>query len=87
MKRNPILPLLLLACSSLAAQPPQALTVTPERQIQYNPYPNGDRIPDYSFCGYKASEAPIPDLLAEFQPFQCRDTPGSHDHSQYKSCT
>ena len=82
MKRNPILAVLLLACSSLAAQPPQALTVTPERQIQYNPYPNGDRIPDYSFCGYKASEAPIPDLLADPSVPVVRVSPSGGDDTQ-----
>ena len=31
-------------------------------------YPNGDRIPDFSFCGYMAGEEPIPDLLASSTP-------------------
>ena len=57
--------LALCAAPLLAAQPPQALTVTPDYQIRYNAYDNGDRIPDYSYCGYLASEAPIPDLLAD----------------------
>ena len=82
MKHNPILAVLLLACSSLAAQPPQALTVTPEQQIQYNPYPNRDRIPDYSFCGYKASEAPIPDLLADPSVPVVRVSPSGGDDTQ-----
>ncbi|MCR4824714.1 MAG: DUF6298 domain-containing protein [Bacteroidales bacterium] len=55
----------LLTCGILAAQSPEALTVTPDQQVQYNPYPNGDRIPDYSYCGYRASEVPVPDLLAD----------------------
>ncbi len=55
----------LLAFVPAMAQTPEALTVTPDKQIQYNPYPNGDRIPDYSYCGFLASEAPIPDLLAD----------------------
>ncbi|HRG22842.1 MAG TPA: DUF6298 domain-containing protein [Chitinophagaceae bacterium] len=29
-------------------------------RLQYTPEPNGDRIPDFSYCGYKASEEPIP---------------------------
>src|SRR5574344_51511 len=28
-------------------------------------YPDGDRIPDYSFCGYMAGEEPLPDLLTD----------------------
>ena len=33
--------------------------------ITFNAYPNGDRIPDYSFCGYMAGEAALPDLLKD----------------------
>ena len=29
-------------------------------KLQYTPEPNGDRIPDFSYCGYMASEKPIP---------------------------
>ncbi|GHT59141.1 hypothetical protein AGMMS50239_05110 [Bacteroidia bacterium] len=43
----------------------QSLTVTPEHQLAYRTYENGDRIPDYSFCGYQASEKAIPDVAAE----------------------
>ena len=57
--------LLLFSCLSAGAQVPEALTVTSDHHIRYNAYPNGDRIPDYSFCGYRASEEPIPDLLAD----------------------
>src|SRR5437764_13262185 len=28
--------------------------------LSYNPDPNGDRVPDFSYCGYRASEVPIP---------------------------
>lgn len=31
-------------------------------KLQYTAEANGDRIPDFSYCGYKASETPIPDL-------------------------
>ena len=34
-------------------------------KLQYTTEPNGDRIPDFSYCGYKASEAPIPDLTVK----------------------
>jgi len=30
-------------------------------KIEYNAAPNGDRVPDYSYCGYMASEKAIPD--------------------------
>ncbi len=29
-------------------------------KLHYTPEPNGDRIPDFSYCGYMASEKPIP---------------------------
>lgn len=65
MHRFPIVLFFCLSCALLYAQSPEALTVDGDRQIQYHPYPNGDRIPDYSYCGYMASEAAIPDLLAD----------------------
>ena len=78
--KHPILILFaLLLAAPLPAQTPEALTVTPERQIRYNPYPNGDRVPDYSFCGYRASEAPIPDLLADVSVPVVRVAPGGGD--------
>lgn len=47
----------------LAAQEPDPLTVK-DSTITIVPYANGDRIPDYSFCGYKAGDEALPDLLA-----------------------
>jgi PelA/Pel-15E family pectate lyase len=38
----------------------QSLSITPDRQLVYTTFENGDRIPDYSFCGYEASEREIP---------------------------
>lgn len=38
----------------------QSLTIDPDNRIEYRMFENGDRIPDYSYCGYKASNAPIP---------------------------
>lgn len=34
-------------------------------KIEYNAAPNGDRIPDYSYCGYMASEKAIPDAAVK----------------------
>lgn len=31
-------------------------------KLQYTPAPNGDRIPDFSYCGYMASEKPVPSV-------------------------
>ena len=77
------LPCLVLCLGPLeAAQPPQALTVTPDRQIRYNTYDNGDRVPDYSYCGYLASEAPIPDLLADPDVPVVRVAPTGRDDTQ-----
>lgn len=38
------------------------LEVTPDGKIKYNADPHGDRVPDFSYCGYKLSEMPIPDI-------------------------
>ncbi len=72
----------LLLCLPLAAQEREALTVTPDKQVRYNPYPNGDRVPDYSFCGYRASEVPIPDLLADPAVPVLRLSPSGGDDTQ-----
>ena len=40
----------------------QSLEITPDKTLSYNYYENGDRIPDFSFCGYMASEEAIPDV-------------------------
>ena len=34
--------------------------ITEEGKIVYYAYPNGDRVPDFSYCGYQRSEHPIP---------------------------
>ena len=72
----------LLLCLPLAAQEREALTVTPDRHVQYNPYPNGDRVPDYSYCGYRASEVPVPDLLADPSVPVLRLSPAGGDNTQ-----
>ncbi|MDR1666483.1 MAG: glycoside hydrolase family 55 protein [Bacteroidales bacterium] len=43
----------------------QSLTITPERTLAYRTFENGDRIPDYSYCGYEASDKPIPHVPAK----------------------
>lgn len=60
-----LLPLVLLLCTSLhlSAQSFDPLTVTSEN-IEFNAYPDGDRVPDYSFAGYCAGEEPLPDVLS-----------------------
>ncbi|MDR0668216.1 MAG: glycoside hydrolase family 55 protein [Prevotellaceae bacterium] len=45
-----------------ASPPPRSLLITPEQTLVYHTYENGDRIPDFSFCGYAQSERPIPDV-------------------------
>ncbi len=37
------------------------ITVGPDRKLVYLSSPRGDRIPDYSYCGYRLGEAAIPD--------------------------
>ena len=36
-----------------------------EGKIVYYAYPNGDRVPDFSYCGYQRSEHPIPYIEAK----------------------
>lgn len=38
--------------------------ITPDRHLEYGAYPNGDRVPDFSWCGYRHSETPIPFVKA-----------------------
>ncbi|MDR2804830.1 MAG: DUF6298 domain-containing protein [Dysgonamonadaceae bacterium] len=43
----------------------QSLTISPEGKLVYTVFENGDRIPDYSYCGYEASEKEIPFIPAK----------------------
>lgn len=58
--------LFLLALLPLSAEahfktsPGMPVHITDDRQLEYGAYPNGDRVPDYSWCGYRQSEVPIP---------------------------
>ncbi len=36
--------------------------ITSERKLEYKIQPNGDRVPDYSYCGYMASESKLPNV-------------------------
>jgi hypothetical protein len=52
-------------------------------KLIYAVAPNGDRIPDYSYCGYMASEKPIPDatiiVIVPVKGRRCYFAyPGSH---------
>ncbi len=69
---------LLLACTAAQAREFDPLTVT-DSTFTITPYPNGDRIPDYSFCGYKAGERQIPDLLGDSTIPVIRLTPPEGD--------
>lgn len=40
--------------------PQSPVHITESGELIYKAYPNGDRVPDFSFCGYRQSEAPIP---------------------------
>lgn len=57
---------ILLAClltgGTLYAQQPVAITKS--GRLQYTADSLGNRVPDFSYCGYKASEAPIPAVPA-----------------------
>ena len=45
--------------------PNSPVHITEEGKLVYKAYPNGDRVPDYSFCGYRQSEEPIPWIAAK----------------------
>jgi len=36
--------------------------ITSNNKLEYKIEANGDRVPDYSYCGYKASESPLPNV-------------------------
>ena len=40
--------------------PNSPVHITEEGKLVYKAYPNGDRVPDFSFCGYRQSEVQIP---------------------------
>lgn len=40
--------------------PNSPVHITEEGKLVYKAYPNGDRVPDFSFCGYRQSEVQVP---------------------------
>lgn len=68
MKTLATLLLCALSFSALAhtkTTPASPVHITDQGTLQYTPYPNGDRVPDYSFAGYRASEVPLPHVEAK----------------------
>ena len=53
----------LLAQKKKVNKPQSPVVADRKDQLTYAVAPNGDRIPDYSYCGYMASEQPIPDAI------------------------
>ena len=71
----------LVAAAPSQAQTPDGgrfdpLTIS-DTAIDIAAYPDGDRVPDFSFCGYMAGEEPLPDLFtrADIPVFRF-DNPG-----------
>lgn len=59
--------LIVFVCPSIAfihfkTTPDSPIHITEERKLEYKLQPNGDRVPDYSFCGYMASESQLPNI-------------------------
>ncbi|UKM63813.2 DUF6298 domain-containing protein [Flavobacteriaceae bacterium GSB9] len=59
--------LFVLACPSIAfvhftTTKNSPIHITKTGQLEYKIEANGDRVPDYSYCGYKASESSIPNI-------------------------
>jgi hypothetical protein len=38
------------------------IKINSDGKLTYNSSANGDRVPDFSYCGYMLSEVPIPDV-------------------------
>ena len=45
--------------------PASPIHITDEGKLIFKIDAKGDRVPDFSYCGYKASEAPIPDVAVK----------------------
>jgi len=45
--------------------PNSPIQISPDGKLTYKVEANGDRVPDFSFCGYMASEIPIPDVAVK----------------------
>lgn len=61
--------LLSLIVPQLTYSQPKASSSSPiqieDGKISYNAAPNGDRVPDFSYCGYQLSETPIPNITVK----------------------
>src|SRR5688572_4162634 len=42
--------------------PPRAVQVGPDGRLTYHADPRGDRLPDFSHCGYLGGDAAVPDV-------------------------
>lgn len=67
MKRKKVKYTVLLAALWLFSAAVQAqdklVTMAGEGRLEYHPYtPEGDLLPDFSYCGYQGNEAPIPNV-------------------------
>ncbi|WP_223816193.1 DUF6298 domain-containing protein [Adhaeribacter rhizoryzae] len=51
-----------LAQNSKPAKPASPVSLGKDGRLFYSPDAKGNRIPDFSYCGYAASEAPIPNV-------------------------
>jgi hypothetical protein len=56
--------LLLVATTSLAADPPRYVTLDQAGRLVYHTDARGDRVPDFSHAGYGSGGVPIPDVPA-----------------------
>ena len=41
------------------------IQISNDGKLTYKAEPNGDRVPDYSYCGYMLSETPVPDIAVK----------------------
>ena len=62
--------LLVLAMSQLLSAhfkttPDSPIQISENGKLSYKSYTNGDRVPDFSFCGYMASETAIPNVAVK----------------------
>ena len=74
MKKHLVLALLLCGTSFLSAQRAPAPLQRSAGGFTYTTFENGDRIPDYSYCGYELSEKEIPTVPNKiFVPLQQGD--------------
>ncbi|MGD0342777.1 MAG: hypothetical protein ABSA76_13825, partial [Bacteroidales bacterium] len=42
--------------------PDSPIQISSDGKLIYKADDNGDRVPDFSYCGYMASEVPVPDV-------------------------